>query len=134
MIHSVNCEINIHFLKFYLFHEIFYINYVEAVTVSLAKSAPSFPLNSLSPPVCVLGHPFFLYCCAMFDLLTTQRQMDSLSNFFILLGCKLVRNTIMSVYVLFLIQPCLAYGHSYFENDEDDGEKDDKEFCRKGWK
>lgn len=68
----------------------------------------------------------------MFDLLTTQRQLDSLSNFFILVGCKLVRNTTVSVYVLFLIQPCLARGHSYFENDEDDGEEDDKKFCRKG--
>lgn len=45
----------------------------------------------------------------MFDLLTTQRQVDSLSNFYILLGYKFVRNTAMSVYLLFLIQPCLAH-------------------------
>lgn len=61
----------------------------------------------------------------MFDLLTTQRQVDSLSNSYILLGYKFVRNIAMSGYLLFgSAVPCPC--HSYFENNEDDGEEDDR--------
>lgn len=60
MIHTLKYEIIIYFLKFHHFHKILYTNCLEELTVPLAKPALSFPLNSLSPSICMLGHTFFL--------------------------------------------------------------------------